>query len=186
MSDTDATSPQPDVTLSDLVTALRALPPREERLLCRRLLEGASLETCARGLGISPLACAVHQRRALQGLQELLRGTRPRPRAEETAREEAFASLLDARLAEGHATGSAPAPHRHGPESPPAPAGASDDDRALLTLARALRGRRERLVQALAEAERAEAQAPQSRRNEVLRLLAIAALIALALWFGLR
>ncbi|MBF5045510.1 hypothetical protein FGE12_24090 [Aggregicoccus sp. 17bor-14] len=145
-------------TPAELARALRALPPREAALLRRVLLEGQGVEACAGLYGSSPEALAVHLLRACLALEAALVAAAPVrvPDAEEPR----WAARLVRALEGGRVA--------------PGAVGA----RHLKQHAAAVRAE-------LAAAEEQELRSPQHRRNEWLRRLAVALLLALTAWYTL-
>ena len=149
--------PPASPTPAELARALRALPPRQAALLRRVLLDGQAVDTCARLYGSTPAALAVHLLRACLALEAELGATpAPVPEAEEPA---LALRLVRALEAEGSAPG--------------------------VTGARQLRQRAAAVRAELAGAEEQELRSPQHRRNEWLRRLAVALLLALTAWYTL-
>lgn len=159
-----------------LWTALRALPPRDARRLQLRLVEGRSDAECAQLYGSSLSAFGVHLLRAARLFQQALQRGGPGPLLPSAAPvdpevERAEGARLLARLGAGASGESAPG---------------EDELGLLLPLLREL-GARGAELRALDQAQvRAELESPAHRRREWLRRIALAALIALAVWLYLR
>jgi hypothetical protein len=154
-------SPAPDasaLTPAALCEALRTLEPRPAAVLSRRLLEDRSLDACATFYGVSREAFSLLLLRAAQSLA-LATGLPARPPTSE-AEEATWARMLAETLEGGTAPVSA----------------------ALVSavdVCRRLRTQRTEVRAALEAAEREEADSPRRRREEWLRRLVVAALLAL-------
>lgn len=141
-----------------LCGALRSLEPRPAALLSRWLVEERSVDDCATFYGVSREACVLHLLRAAQALtREAGLPARPPVNDEEEA---TWARMLTGVL-EG---GAAPV------------AGALV---STVEVCRRLRAVRAEVRAARAAAEREEADSPRRHREDWLRRLAIAALLAL-------
>ena len=161
--------------------ALTRIPPRSAQLLMFRFVEGRSPAECVALYGIAPDALEIHLLRASTFLWEAAQPDRRRepvlpsdvpaqPRQEERQ----WARQLAARLAGVKAPGIAPE---------------SDAGGHIEQLADMLELLRERgpEVRALAEqSAREELESPSARRAELLRRIALLALIGLAVWLYLR
>jgi len=178
-------SARPPGNLAELVAALRLLPPRQARLISLRLLEGASEEDCASFYGTSREACGVHLLRALDALSQQLSGRSPRSTDLTAAQEASWSAGLERALAID-APSRSPEPPAHGLAGPPLDQGEGGERlHGLRLLALQLRSQAGPIREALAAAERAEADSPARRRSDALRIVAIVVLIALAVWLGL-
>ncbi|WP_043428392.1 hypothetical protein [Cystobacter fuscus] len=157
-------SPAPDAALfstAQLLAALRALPYREAAFLLTRLTQGRSLEESAAFYGISPEAFSVHFLRAALGLSRA--ASLPCRPPENDAQEDVWARALAGALeqdTEGVPTALA----------------------ATLALCRRMRALGQEVTGALQAAEREEENSPRRRREDVLRRLAVLALLALTAW----
>lgn len=149
-----------DASAAELARALRALEPRAAALLRHRLLEGRSDQACAALYGVSAEALAVHLLRAALALEQRL-GHPPRRLPVEARGERDWAAQLALGLQRQ--------------------AGVGPGVAVALRLAQ-LSGP---VRAALAAAEQQEAQSPGQRRNEWLRRLAVALLIAFTAWYTL-
>lgn len=154
-------SPPPDVShlsATELGVALRALPYRQSAFLVTRLLQGRTLEESAASYGISPAAFSVHLLRA--GLAFTRAVALPCREPADDAEEALWARVLTEAL-EGEVTGVPP---------------------SLVTpvaLCRRLRALGPEVVAALESAEREEENAPGRRWEDLLRWLAMLALVGL-------
>lgn len=157
-------SPAPDashLSTAQLLAALRALPYREAAFLLTRLTQGRSQEESAAFYGISPEAFSVHFLRAALGLsREASLPCRP---PENDAEEDVWARALAGALEQD--TGAVPPPLA-----------------ATLALCRRMRALGQEIAGALQAAEREEEDSPRRRREDVLRRLAVLALLALTAW----
>lgn len=174
----------------ELVRALRALPPRQERLLAMRLLEKASDAACAAHYGITQEAFGLHLLRALDALADALAGRISRPGQATQAQDLEWSAALNRALLHAETTSSSGGTPSN-PDVARVHVATDDDDapaalRTRIALALQLREHGSALRAGLEAAERADADSPKRRRVEALRLAAIVALLALALWFGLR
>lgn len=161
------TSPVPDASRLPppaLIAALRAMEPRPSALLLRRLVEGRPVEACAEFYGVSPEAFSVSLLRAavtLGGSAGLpVRG--PAGAEEEAAWARMLAEALereDARL----------------------PAALVP----VVELCRRLRAAGPEVAAGMEAAALEDAASPQRRREEWLRRLAVAALLALTAYLYL-
>ncbi len=145
-----------------LAAALRALPPRPAALLRRRLVQGASLETCAAFYGVTPEALSARLLRESLTLTTAAGGTARPPASQDE--EAAWARQLTAALERESAS-----------VSP-----------ALLetvTLCRRLLAVSTEVGAALDAAEREEAASPRRKREDLLRRIAVGLLLALAAYF---
>jgi hypothetical protein len=138
--------------------ALRELEPRAAAVLSRRLLEERSLDACAAFYGVSREAFSVLLLRAARSLTRAA-GLPSRPPASEEE-ETTWARMLAGAL-EG---GAAPVAAALVP---------------TVELCRRLRALRAQVREALEAAEREEAHSPRRHREEWLRRLVVAALLAL-------
>lgn len=163
-----------------LVLALRRLPPREAQLLTLRFVEASGLEGVAKAYGVAPAAVPIHTLRAARLLQVAL--ARPghavilpldaKPRSDvEDARE---AAALEASLDAG--------PERGREPRPGVPHGAD----GLAPLLRALTVQASEIRRLSAELEARQRASPAQRRADLLRRVAVVALVALAVWLYLR
>jgi hypothetical protein len=146
-------------TPAELARALRELEPRCSALLRHRLLEGRTPEACAALYGISPAALAVHLLRACLALEARL-GSAAHLLPAEAGEEQVRAERLALGLA-GRGTGPG--------------------------VAVALRLEQLRVqVRAELDAEALrEARSPRHRRNEWIRRLVVALLVAFTAWYTL-
>jgi hypothetical protein len=154
-------SPAPDVSrlsATELGAALRALPYRQSAFLVTRLLRDSPLEASAAVYGISPAAFSVHLLRAALALATAA-ALPCRPPADD-AEEERWARALTGAL-EHEVAG-----------VPPSLA-------TPVALCRRLRALGPEVVAALESAEREEEGSPRSRREDLLRRLAVLALLGL-------
>ncbi|WP_217917972.1 hypothetical protein, partial [Myxococcus sp. AM009] len=146
------------------ITALRELEPRPAAMLSLRLVEGRSREACAAHYGIPAQAFSVLLLRAAIALA-LHRGAPAREPASEDE-EAAWARMLSDAL------------EREDARFPAALAPVVETCRALQTLA-------SQVATGLEAAEREARASPQRRREEWLRRLAVALLLAMTAWLYL-
>jgi hypothetical protein len=159
--------------IDQLVTLLRALPPRSLQALSFRLLDGLPRESCAHAYGIHPQAFDVMLYRAARQLTAAEQG-RPPP-VEPFAVEKRAATALAAALASPAADNSKPADRA---AALPGPAEAQ----LLAEVGR----NAARLRSALAEAERAEEASPRHRRIELVRRIMVIAVLLLTAYLYLQ
>lgn len=161
------TSPEPDASrLSPpvLIAALRAMEPRPSALLMRRLVEGRSLEACATFYGVSPEALSVLLLRA-GGILARHAGLSVREPAGEDE-ETAWARMLTEALV------------REDARLPAALVPVAEVCRRLRAVGTDVAAGMEAMV-------RQDAVSPHRRREEWLRRLAVAALLALTAYLYL-
>jgi hypothetical protein len=154
-------SPAPQasaLTPAALCEALRHLEPRPAAVLTRRLLEERPLDACAAFYGVSREAFALLLLRAAQSLTRAL-GLPARPPVSEDE-ERTWARMLTETLEGGTA--------------PVAAALVS-----TVEVCQRLRATRAEVQAALDAAEREEENSPRRRRQDLLRRLAVAVLLAL-------
>ncbi|WP_434380375.1 hypothetical protein [Melittangium boletus] len=160
-------SPPPDaarLSTAELTPVLRALPPRAAALLLMRLAQGRPRAGCAAFYGIRPEVFDIHLLRAALALSRALAlpVREPETDAEETLWAQALAGSLD------EASARVPMALR-----------------ATGALCERLRALGPELAAALQAAERAEEASPASKREDLLRRLAILALLALTAYLYL-
>ncbi|MCP3145160.1 hypothetical protein [Pyxidicoccus xibeiensis] len=161
------TSPEPDaprLSPTVLIAALRAMEPRPSALLNRRLVEGRSQEDCATFYGVSTSAISVLLLRAAVVLARDVGLPAREPAGDDE--EAAWARMLAEALLR---------------EDAPLPA-------ALVPVAevcRRLRAAGHDVAAGLELASREDAASPHRRREEWLRRLAVAALLALTAYLYL-
>ena len=153
-------APASNASPAELARALRELEPRAAALLRHRLVEGRSDQACSALYGISPEALAVHLLRATLALEARL-GHPARVLPAQAREERDWAAQLALGL------------QRH--------AGAGPGLAVALRLVQLS----EAVGAELAAAEQREAQSPVRRRNEWLRRLAVALLVAFTAWYAL-
>ncbi len=154
-------SPAPDVShlsATELGAALRALPYRQSAFLVTRLLQDRPLEDSAAFYGISPAAFSVHLLRA--GLALTTAAALPCRVPADEAEEALWARALTEAL------------EREAAGVPPSLA-------TPVALCRRLRALGPEVAAALESAEREEEVSPRSRREDLLRRLAVLALLGL-------
>lgn len=154
-------SPPPDasaLTPVALCVALRELEPRAAAVLARRLLEDRSHEACATFYGVSREAFSVL---LLRAAQSLTRATGLPSRPPENEDEETTWARMLAEALEG---GAAPV---------------TEALSSTVEVCRRLRAVRAEVRAAMEAAEREEALSPRRHREEWLRRLVVAALLAL-------
>lgn len=154
-------SPAPQasaLTPAALSEALRRLEPRPAAVLTRRLLEDRPLDACATFYGVSREAFSVTLLRAAQSLTRTLGLPARQPTSDEE--ETTWARMLAETLEGGTA--------------PVAAALVS-----TVEVCQRLRATRVEVQAALEAAEREEESSPRRRRQDVLRRITIAALLAL-------
>ncbi len=166
-----------------LVLALRRLPPREAQLLTLRFVEGLGRGGVAKAYGVSPAVVPVHTLRAARLLQAALAPSggapllpldaKPRSDVEDAREAAALESSLDA----------APEPGRE--VRPGDPPGASSEVAGLALSLRALTLHASEVRRLTAELEARQRASPARRRADLLRRVAVVALVALALWLYL-
>ncbi|WP_233277956.1 hypothetical protein [Myxococcus stipitatus] len=144
--------------------ALRELEPRAAALLTRRLVAGDSLEGCARFLGVSEAALSVSLLRAAVVLARSLTPTAREPA--EGEEEAAWARMLTAALER---------------EEAPVPTGLVP----VVDVCRRLRAVSGEVATGLESATQEELASPRRRREDWMRRLAVAALLALTAYLYL-
>ncbi|QDE98496.1 hypothetical protein BHS05_23080 [Myxococcus xanthus] len=158
------TSPSRAALPTTFVTALRELEPRPAAMLIHRLVEGRSREACATHYGIPAQAFSVLLLRAAIGLARH-RGAPAREPASEDE-EAAWARML------------ADALERQDAKFPTALTPVVETCRELQTLA-------PQVATGLETAEQEARASPQRRREEWVRRLAVALLLAMTAWLYL-
>ncbi|OJH33802.1 hypothetical protein [Cystobacter ferrugineus] len=157
-------SPAPDAShfsTAELLAALRALPYREAAFLLTRLTQGRSLEQSAAFYGISPESFSVHFLRAALGVTRA--ASLPCRPPENDAEEDVWARALTGAL-EQDTVGVPPALTE------------------TLALCRRMRALGQEVTGALQAAEREEENSPTRRREDLMRRLAVMALLGLTAW----
>ncbi|WP_342374699.1 hypothetical protein NVS55_25560 [Myxococcus stipitatus] len=149
---------------SAFVVALRELEPRAAALLTRRLVAGDSLTDCARFLGVPDAALSVSLLRAGVALTRSLSPTAREPAEgeEEAAWARMFAEALER-------------------EDAPVPTGLVP----VVEVCRRLRGVRGEVATGMEAATQEEQASPRRRREDWMRKLAVAALLALTAYLYL-
>lgn len=158
------TSPPRPALPATYITALRELEPRPAAMLILRLVEGRSREACATHYGIPAQAFSVLLLRAAIALA-LHQGAPARAPASEDE-EAAWARMLTDAL------------ERQDAKFPAALA-------PVVETCRALQSQAAQVATGLEAAEREARASPQRRREEWLRRLAVAALLAMTAWLYL-
>lgn len=161
------TPPEPPISRlppSAFVQALRALEPRPAALLNRRLVVGASLEACASFYGVSEQALSVLLLRAAVSLATKTGTAAREPSSSEE--EAAWARMLTAALER---------------EDAPVPAGLVP----VVEVCRRLRAVGADVATGLEAATREDQASPVRQREDWMRRLAVAALLALTAWLYL-
>lgn len=161
------TSPVPDASHlapAALVAALRALEPRPSALLFRRLVEGRTLEGCAAFYGVSEEALSLLLLRAALALAREVGLPAREPAGEDE--EAAWARMLSEALAR---------------EDARFPASLVP----VVDLCRRLRVAGSEVAAGMEAAAREDAASPHRRREDWLRRLAVAALLALTAYLYL-
>ncbi|WXH32553.1 hypothetical protein WA016_06548 [Myxococcus stipitatus] len=149
---------------SAFVVALRDQEPRAAALLNRRLVVGDSLAACARFLGVSEAALSVSLLRAAVALARRLHSTAREPT--EGEEEAAWARMLSAALER---------------EDAPVPAGLVP----VVEVCRRLRAVGGEVAAGLEAATQEDQASPRRRREDWMRKLAVAALLALTAYLYL-